>query len=245
MTFNDIGMLITTGNRSKAYLQYMKKNNLFPSFCIIMSDDFKKLEMDTEEYKQEETDYYNINEPVLWTIKSMNIEYLCLKTNDINSLEVYEELRKLNQNYIIVSGFAGQILKKELFELNKKYIHIHPGIIPDYRGSTTIYYSLLNENNCGATAFILDEKIDTGDVIMSKSFNVDKSTPNIDYIYDPFIRAQLLVAILKEYQKNGEFKQVPQNRSEGETFFIIHPVLKHVALLSINNMGGNKNEKDL
>jgi methionyl-tRNA formyltransferase len=49
-------------------------------------------------------------------------------------------------------------------------------------------------------------------------------------VYDPYIRSETLVDVLKKniLEKN-EFKK--QKPSEGNTYYIIHPVLKHIALL--------------
>lgn len=237
MILNDIGMLVVSNNRTKAYLQNIKKSGLIPSICIIMDNNPSLLENEVLFYKPSdlEPEYFDLNEPILYTIKKMNIPYIILKTNNVNSLEVIEQLENIFQKYIIVSGFSGQILQSELFNIDKKYIHIHSGILPNYRGSTTIYYSLISENKCGATAIFLDKKIDTGDIILSKTFEINKDTPNIDTIYDPFIRSQVLVDVLEKYMLTNSFKCTKQNYLDGETFFIIHPILKHIAILSLTN----------
>ena len=36
---------------------------------------------------------------------------------------------------------------------------------------------------------------------------------------------------LKEFQRNGEFRFELENNGGGETFYVIHPVLKHIAIL--------------
>ena len=71
-------------------------------------------------------------------------------------------------DFCIFSG--GGILKKEILELSTKFVHFHPGIVPNYRGSTCFYYSILNDDECGVTAFIMEEGLDVGDVICKKNF---------------------------------------------------------------------------
>jgi methionyl-tRNA formyltransferase len=76
----------------------------------------------------------------------------------------------------------------------------------------------------------MDEKLDTGDIVYQKKFN----KPNhifVDDVYDPFIRSETLVELIKkDILKKNNFKK--NNPLEGETFFIIHPVLKHISILS-------------
>jgi len=38
--------------------------------------------------------------------------------------------------------------------------------------------------------------------------------------------------VLKDYAKSGTFPLKPQDKDQGETYFIIHPVLKHIAILA-------------
>ena len=138
----------------------------------------------------------------------------------------------LSQPYVIFSGAAGAIVRKPLFATGKKFIHIHPGRLPDYRGSTTIYYSLLAENKVEATALLLNEDIDAGPVIGRAVFEPPADRRMIDADYDPNIRASLLVSVLRDFVRRGEFAAIDQPADTGETFFIFHPVLKHLAILA-------------
>ena len=53
----------------------------------------------------------------------------------------------------------------------------------------------------------------------------------MDYEYDSKIRAEVLVETIREYLKQGHFMPLPQAQQGGEDYYIIHPVLKHLALL--------------
>ena len=54
---------------------------------------------------------------------------------------------------------------------------------------------------------------------------------DIDYIYDPYIRSELLGDVMNDYVKAGKFSIHRQIKQSGETYYIIHPVLKHIAIL--------------
>ena len=131
-------------------------------------------------------------------------------------------------DYLIFTG--GGILKSEILNSGSKFIHFHPGIVPNYRGSTCFYYSIINDGNCGVTCFIMDEDLDTGDIIFQKIFP-PPTNRFVDEVYDPYIRAETLREVLgKKIIEKGNFKK--QYPNKGETYFIIHPVLKHIAILS-------------
>ena len=76
----------------------------------------------------------------------------------------------------------------------------------------------------------MDESLDTGNIVLKKTF----SKPNhefIDEIYDAHIRSETLIDVLKNNLLDKENFQ-KQDNSIGETYFIIHPVLKHIAILN-------------
>ena len=140
-------------------------------------------------------------------------------------------IKKNREEYYIFTG--GGILKNEILKLGVKFVHLHPGLVPKYRGSTCFYYSIINEGSAGVTAFIMDEGLDTGDIIYQKTF--EKPLHKfLDEVYDPHIRSETLLDIVSQNLLNEQnFKQ--QNSSEGETYFIIHPVLKHIAIMNCIN----------
>ena len=78
----------------------------------------------------------------------------------------------------------------------------------------------------------MNKKIDAGDVILTKTYNKPEKGIDVDYYYDSSIRSDLLVDVIEKYIKKGEITSEKQESNYGETYFIIHPVLKHIALLS-------------
>ena len=76
----------------------------------------------------------------------------------------------------------------------------------------------------------MNEGIDTGDIIHQSIFQ----KPNhifIDDVYDPHIRSETMIDVLeKKILLGAKFKK--QTSKTENTFFIIHPILKHLAILS-------------
>lgn len=242
MILSDFVLIASNTSRTKAYIQEMVKQNIYPSICIVFADDMEALHRESENYAgtMEMGDYFNRDIPLLTLMGFFPLEYIIVNDKDINSDKMIECIRELSQTYFIYSGYGGAILKPELFQLGKRFLHIHAGILPEYRGSTTAYYSILKDGCLGATAIFLNERIDEGEVICQSRFAVPKNNIDIDYIYEPYIRAKVLLMALREYVEHGEFHSVLQLNKNAETYYIIHPVLKHLALNYVReNRGEN------
>ena len=154
--------------------------------------------------------------------------------HDVNDAAVRERIAALGPHLVIFSGTGGQIVSPELLNLGASFLHVHSGWLPADRGSTTLYYSLLRDGSCAASALILDEGIDTGTVIERRRYPPPPPDTDIDHLYDGAIRADLLVRVLARFAETGALPAgTPQTAADGTTFYRIHPVLKHVAILSL------------
>lgn len=235
MIVRNLALLASDTARTKAYIQKMIHNDLIPEICVVYSDDLKKLEDECLNYKEnvEESLYFDIKEPLLWTLNRNKVSYVTVDDKDINSEKMATCIEKLSQQYLVYSGYGGYILQKHLFHMGKKFIHVHAGILPQYRGSTTIYYSYLERKQFGATAIFLCEGIDEGEILSQKEFGLPDEPVNIDYIYEPYLRAQVLLDVVRKIADGCELGGNQQNSQNANTYFIIHPVLKHLALLGI------------
>lgn len=223
-----IGIILTSDNRSKAYIQKLVKNNIILNDIILMNSNKPEKTYSKEIIQKSLESGFDISIPVLETLRNNNLQFTEFEFVDINHLELVEYMKRSQIKYYLFTG--GGILKKEILTSGPKFIHFHPGIVPDYRGSTCFYYSIINDNNCGVTSFIMDEKLDTGDIIFQKTF----PKPNhqyIDEVFDPFIRSETMIDVIQNNLINIG-THIKQNILEGETYFIIHPVLKHISIIS-------------
>ena len=121
---------------------------------------------------------------------------------DVNSAAVYNEIKSCGAQILIYSGLSGQIVEKKLLD-QIPFIHMHSGWLPRYRGSTTIYYSILERENPSVSAIILNKNIDTAQLFTGECFQ-DRLLINIDFEYDSIIRAYTLLEVLSDYVKNEE-----------------------------------------
>ena len=142
----EINLICNLSTRSDFYLLGLLKSNFFIKKVIIL-DNKKKI----SQKKKLNVEYKNFkilrkkNFKFIEYLKQKKINYEIIECKTINNKKVYSLLKSMKkQKYFIVSLFPGDILKKKLFELKKKFIHAHAGFLPDYRGSTTNYYSYLD-----------------------------------------------------------------------------------------------------
>jgi len=152
----------------------------------------------------------------------------------VNDKKIIEIIRASNSDLVIYSGFGGEIVKTEVLSLGPRILHMHSGYLPEYRGSTTVYYSILNENRCGVSAILLREEIDVGEIVKRIWFDAPSKDINIDYSYDIAIRSYTLVQVLNEWNENKDFTNVTeQSMDEGDVYYVIHPLLKHISIMSL------------
>jgi methionyl-tRNA formyltransferase len=242
VTLEDVCLVAANTARTKAYIQILSGGGIKLNKCCILSSEPENLFLEKERRPSlregEGAPYFDKGEPLVVTLERNGTPFEMILSNNINDDAAVKRLRGVKEKYIIYSGFGGQLLKPRLFETGKKFLHVHAGRLPEYRGSTTIYYSLLMENRCWASAIFLTPEIDGGNVVAASSFPPPPPNVDIDYIYDPYIRAMVLKKALEEYVKNGEFVERRQEPEKGNTYYVIHPVLKHIALLKMESGGG-------
>ena len=86
-----------------------------------------------------------------------------------------KELTDLKANLHIVVAF--RMLPKLVWEMPKYgTFNLHASLLPNYRGAAPINWAIINgETKTGASTFFIDEKIDTGEMILQKEVPIDKN----------------------------------------------------------------------
>jgi len=94
----------------------------------------------------------------------------------INSIDFFELVAAYGSDLFVSMSF-NQIFKNNLINLPPlKIINCHAGKLPFYRGRNVLNWVLINdENEFGITVHFVDEGIDTGDIILQRSFKIDDS----------------------------------------------------------------------
>jgi methionyl-tRNA formyltransferase len=174
----------------------------------------------------------DLAETLMQTIANFDCPTFHVEDTDIGNKVLEVQLKQLDPDIIIYSGYGGQIVPLSILSI-AKILHIHSGWLPEYRGSTTLYHEIIEHQQCAASAIFLEQDIDTGPILSRKIYPLPPANIDVDYLYDNLIRADLLIETLNKLINNdvsptAQSKHMP-------AYYIIHPLLKHLALAHIDN----------
>ncbi|MDP4173146.1 MAG: methionyl-tRNA formyltransferase [Bacteroidota bacterium] len=87
--------------------------------------------------------------------------------------EFIEKLKSLGAELFIIVAF--RILPKEVYTVPPKgSFNLHGSLLPKYRGAAPIQWALINgDKETGVTTFFLQDKVDTGNIIISEKLPID------------------------------------------------------------------------
>ena len=104
--------------------------------------------------------------------KKYKIPYIFIDTKFKNyENKVYFNLKKYKISFICLAGFMRIISSNLIRNYHNKIINIHPSLLPKFKGLNTYSRILKNrEIKSGCTVHFVNEKIDSGNTIVQKSF---------------------------------------------------------------------------
>ncbi len=126
-----------------------------------------------------------------------------------------EALRELKPNLCVTAAF-GQILSREILEIPALgNINVHASLLPRHRGAAPIAYAIMaGDKKTGVTTMMMDEGIDTGDILMQRETEIGESetcaelTERLGKIGAETLRATL------QALTEGTLKQIPQKHEK-------------------------------
>lgn len=109
-----------------------------------------------------------------------------------------EQLRSYRANLQVVVAFR---MLPEVVWAMPQYgtFNVHAALLPQYRGAAPINWAVINgETQTGVTTFFLDHDIDTGRIILKKTFDIPDDA-DVEYVYDGLMHlgAQLCIETLQ------------------------------------------------
>lgn len=95
-----------------------------------------------------------------------------LQPTNLKSEDFLAELKSLNANLHVVVAF--RMLPEVVWKMPKLgTFNLHASLLPEYRGAAPINWAIINgETKTGVTTFFIDDKIDTGAMILSKETTI-------------------------------------------------------------------------
>ncbi|MEC8514087.1 MAG: methionyl-tRNA formyltransferase [Bacteroidota bacterium] len=149
-----------------------------------------------------------------------------LQPENLKSNEFTSQLHELSADIFVVVAF--RMMPKSIWSIPKHgTFNLHASLLPQYRGAAPINWAIINdEKETGVTTFLIDEKIDTGNILLSQKINIEKED-NAGSLYDKLmtIGKELVIETLnciesgvikpiKQHVKDLELKTAPKLNKE-------------------------------
>jgi len=142
--------------------------------------------------------------------EAMNLSLPLIKTDKMEP-NVVAKLKNLNADLFVVFAFGVIFREDFLKSTNFGGINIHPSLLPQYRGASPIQKAILDGvNESGVTIQTVKLKVDSGDIILQRKFDIVDSDDIISVenkVSD--IAANMILEALEKY--DSMFKKQDEN----------------------------------
>jgi len=103
---------------------------------------------------------------------SKNIKFY--QPENLKEKSFVSKLRRHNSDLFIVVAF--RMIPKIIWSIPMKgTFNLHASLLPHYRGAAPINWAIINqEKMSGVTTFLIDEKIDTGKILLKSEYKIQK-----------------------------------------------------------------------
>ena len=146
------------GSNLKSLIKYSKTKKSLINIVLVVSDNFSAKGLN----------YANKS-----NINNMVIKYTNRKSFEDRLLKL---LKRNNVDLICLAGFMKILSSKFIKKLNKTILNIHPSLLPKYKGLNTHNKAIQNKDKySGATVHIVNDKLDSGKIILQKKVKILKS----------------------------------------------------------------------
>ena len=130
---------------------------------------------------------------------------MIIPVSSVNDDRCLQALKDIAPDLVIVNG-TRIISKQVLNTIPAKFINMHAGITPMYRGVHGAYWALVNNDvaHCGVTIHLVDPGIDTGAIIAQQVIPLSKKDNFVSY---PLLQLGEGIPLLKK-----AISDIQQNR---------------------------------
>lgn len=143
-----------------------------------------------------------------------------LQPTNLKDENFLAELKSLNANLQVVVAF--RMLPEVVWKMpTLGTFNLHASLLPNYRGAAPINWAIINgETKTGVTTFLIDDKIDTGAMILSKETPIS-STENAGELHDRLmtIGSEAVVETLALIAKGNVVTTIQTDSSEIKTAY--------------------------
>jgi len=123
-----------------------------------------------------------------------------IKVNSVNSSETAGVLKDMNPKLVVVSG-TRIITEKILQCTSARFVNMHTGVTPQYRGVHGGYWSLVqgDKSACGVTVHLVDSGIDTGSILGQSIISPEYRD---DFVTYPLLQLAAGLPVMRNAVKN-------------------------------------------
>jgi hypothetical protein len=170
---------------------------------------------------------------------SDNVETILV--DGLRDPKLHANFSKLSNTTMLFTG--GGILPGNIVSIPQlRFIHIHPGFLPEIRGADCVLWSIMLTGQPSATCFYMSSGIDTGDIIFpcwlpKVSFTTGNNNYDIKILYravfsffDPWVRSYALRYLLGKFSNFNAMPAIPQSLDSGTTYHFMHTSLQKYPL---------------
>ena len=145
-----------------------------------------------------------------------------LEVSDVNSPEFLGAAEAFKCDLFVSMSFD-QIFKKDIINLPPlKTINCHAGKLPFYRGRNILNWALINdEKQFGITVHFVDEGIDTGDILMQKTFAIGDNDNYHSLLEKSEVECATLLYETVKAICSGVLKPMPQSEIHPHGFYCV------------------------
>lgn len=153
-----------------------------------------------------------------WLEKRVDVLYY----SDILNVAMFERIKP----HLVISYNYRHIIKPDIINaVQGKIINLHISLLPWNRGSAPNIWSFIDDTPKGVTIHILDEGLDTGDILLQKEIFFEEETETLKSSYE-----RLNIAIVQLLQDNWSYIYgrvwKPQKQAEGGSIHTMNDLRK-------------------
>lgn len=143
-----------------------------------------------------------------------------LQPTNLKDESFLAELKALNANLQIVVAF--RMLPKVVWEMpDLGTFNLHASLLPNYRGAAPINWAIINgETKTGVTTFFIDDKIDTGAMILNSEIAIEP-TENAGQLHDRLMNlgSTTVIDTLKVIETGNVTTTIQEDNAEIKTAY--------------------------
>ena len=200
-----------------------------PSLLKLSNEGYKMIAVVTQPDKPQGRHMKLTPPPVKQAALELGIRII--QPHSVRTDEFMQTITDLEPDLIVTAAY-GKILPPDILNIPKACINVHASLLPKYRGAAPVQRSLFNGDSVsGVTIMLMDEGMDTGDIIAQKQTTVplDMDAKQLTGVLSE-LGAELLTESLPLYL-SGDVIPVRQNEDEATT---IRPVIKEEGRIDWN-----------